>query len=79
MEICANPTYSDQLAHYGIVKRETLNEAYQAISKKNISEDEKQRKLFQVGYEFGGFCFFYYILHINLGSQKDCMYFIKHY
>jgi len=55
MEICANPSYYDQLAHYGIVKRETLNEAYQAISKKNISEDEKQRKLFQVGFEFGGF------------------------
>jgi hypothetical protein len=55
MEICANPLYFSQLAHYGIVNKETLNEAYQAISTKNISEDEKQKKLFQVGFEFGGF------------------------
>lgn len=54
MEICTNPEYFEKLSYYHLVTNDTVKEAFKVISNKNSTQQDKQERLFKVGFEVGG-------------------------
>ena len=51
--ICSNPSHYQKLYSYGLVKRETVDNAYKIASNSKYSNEEQLRAILQVGFEFG--------------------------
>ena len=51
-EICSNPIYYEKLHFYGLVKRETIDRAFEITNNLNkYSNDDMQRDILKIGFE----------------------------